>query len=126
MPKSVRPRRRARRADVRNLFAAHIFGTHSENSVGTLKEHLHNEGLLESSDTKLDTVMIDDVEHFFELVAEHGIPLARDGEPEYLVPRGVRIPISPWLFLAVSAALFLLVLDDVLRILLNVDILPWF
>ena len=88
---NVRPARRTRR----RTFAAQVFGLSMDTDIATLKQYLHAADLTPSPETKLDLVMVDDYDHFAELVAEHGVPLARsDAElPDARVPLWRRLTV---------------------------------
>lgn len=51
----------------------HMLGTYTYNDVNMLKQLLGVE--------KLDLVMIDSVNEYFDLLSREGIPLARDTQP---------------------------------------------
>lgn len=71
------------RAITRRTFAAHALGVAEGKTSQSLKSYLHAAKLTASPDEKLDLVMVDDYEHFTDLLAEHGVPLARnDAEAE--------------------------------------------
>lgn len=110
----------------RRTFAAHLFGLSPDTAVPALKEYLHAARLTSSPTEQLDLVMVEDYDHFTELIAQHGVPLARDDIDTY--PRSktvVTLRVRPISLLLISALLVLNVLDDVLGA-FDITVIPWF
>lgn len=123
--KDLRSPRRAHRAPTRNAFLTRMLGVSVENHVAKLKQHLHDAGLIDSPAAQLETVVVQDIDHYYDLLAEHGVPLARDADqvPER---RRVTLELPPSVFVLLALILAALFLDDVLELLTHIDPLPWF
>lgn len=70
--------RRPVRRTSRRTFAEHAFGVGPDCSLDLLKDELYEAGMTAASRDKIDLVMIEDYNHLTDLVAEEGVPLARD------------------------------------------------
>lgn len=77
----------------RKTFASAALGVSDGRSITALKRYLHDATITSSPEEKLDLVMIEDYAHLADLLAEHGVPLAREHEmvPTEL-PRLVTLP----------------------------------
>jgi len=64
-------------AQRRAVFLSHALGQADVNTLPALKMFLYAEGLIASPTARLEAVMVDSVERFFELVGADGIALAR-------------------------------------------------
>jgi hypothetical protein len=104
----------------RRTFVATALGQSIDRSITPLKEYLHAAGLTKRPDEKLDLVMVEDYDHFAELLARHGVPLARDDmDRGDRVVRYVTIRCRRRPFLAMSLVLLALVSHDVVFDILN-------
>ena len=126
MPHRIAPHhvRRVRR----RTLVGRVLGQSTDTRIDVLKAYLHSAKMTDSPTEKLDLVMIEDYDHFAELVARDGVPLARedamDPAPEP-VHRRVKLEIHiGWVGL-VSAAFAVLLLDDVLALFTGFDLIPW-
>jgi hypothetical protein len=111
--------KRARRVS-RQTFSARVFGLSPDTHTDSLKSYLHAAQLTPAPDQKLDLVMVDDYDHLTELVAHHGIPLAREDVP---VVRVQYVKVSKrwfWAFLSMLPLLVLIAGEGQLW-----DIFPW-
>ena len=110
----------------RRTFAAQLFGLSPDNHIDQLKDYLHAARLTGSRTEKLDLVVLEDYDHYTEIIAEHGIPLARSDGDVVVVQkvRYVKVRSSWALVLGVIGGA--LILDDLLTALHVVDLFPWF
>lgn len=102
-----------------------VLGLAPDQSIEVLKEGLHERGLTPSPDHKLDLVLLEDLDHFAELVATEGIPLARHCPDavyrRWMVKVEIRLGWIVTLGLCVSAML----VDDLLKAVTGIEVFPW-
>lgn len=115
-----------RQVVTRRTFAAHVLGTAPCRSVSALKAYLHAAGKTPTRDDRLDLVILEDVEHLEDLLAQHGVPLAREDElpPDRPLRATITLPVYAWVALAMLVVGT--TLDDVISFATRFDIVPWF
>jgi hypothetical protein len=60
-----------------------VLGLSPDSHIDGLKEYLHAATLTKSPTEKLDLVILEDYDHFAELLAQEGVPLAREMTPTH-------------------------------------------
>ena len=88
----------------RRSVLARILGVAPDSTAPALKQYLHAATLTPSPEEKLDLVIVEDLDHFMDLLAQDGVPLARDDYQT--APKLVMIPRRRFLALIAAIALF--------------------
>jgi hypothetical protein len=113
----------------RRTLVGHVLGVGPDSRIDSLKMYLHAATLTPTPTEKLDLVMLEDFDHFAELIAVEGIPLAREDalEPP-LEPARNRVHIQAHVgWAAVTLLVFVVTVgDDVVKLITGFDPIPWF
>lgn len=75
----------------RRTLVGRVLGLSPDAHIDSLKNYLHEATLTDAPTEKLDLVMLESYEHFAELLADGGIPLAREDMSDDLHGRAPRV-----------------------------------
>jgi hypothetical protein len=113
----------------RRTLVGHVLGVGPDSRIDSLKTYLHAATLTPAPTEKLDLVMLEDFDHFAELLAAEGIPLAREDALEPPL-ESMRRRVKLQVHIGWAAVLLLIfgvtVLDDVVNLITGFDPIPWF
>lgn len=124
------PRLKSRAGRVRRrTLVGHVLGVSPDTRIDSLKTYLHAATLTPSPTEKLDLVMLEDLDHFAELIAIEGIPLAREDALEPAL-ESARHRVKLEIHVGWVATLLLMFavtfMDDVVQLITGFDPIPWF
>lgn len=113
----------------RRTLVGRVLGASPDSSIDSLKQYLHSATLTDSPTEKLDLVVLESYEHFAELLANGGIPLAREDASEALfdrVPRVIKFELRIGPAILAGAVILGMFLDDLIAAVTGLNLIPWF